>query len=342
IAAWNCERYVEEAMSSILRQTYTDIEIVFVDDGSTDRTRELATASNDPRIRVVVNDANIGQTRSLNRGLAETRGELIARMDGDDVLFPECLAKQVAWLDAHRDVAALGVQAMPIDGAGRRLRRIEWWNAQWRRPVGALALEWYRMFDTPLFHSGAMIRRDVLADELGGYSESHSLNQDADLWRRMAKRHRLANLDATLLASRQHRGSMTADRGRAERQGHAELKTAIVHELMSDVLQWPDVPRRWAELWVDLTNLTKTISPDELRELMTAIDRCFARFVELHPEAGRDREIARHRASILARAMRKRSDRGLALLLFSKMFVIDPMTALRISPRALLHVAFRR
>ncbi len=328
---YNDERFVAAAIESVLGQTFSEFELVIVNDASTDRSRSLAASYSDPRIRLVENDRNLGLTRSLNRGLSLIGSEYVARLDADDVSFPARLAKQVAWLDAHPEVAVLGVQAVPIDVRGRRIRRVPLWNAHWRRPTGGRWMDWYRIFDTPFVHSGVMFRRAIV-EELGGYDERHPLEQDAELWMRLGRMRQLANLDEALVAFRFHRSSMTGDPSRPERKGYAERRAAIIHELLRELLRWEDVPPRWAALWVEANDPAAKIRADDVRELADALDACAERFFTLHPEARRDRDIARHRASMLARLI-DRSDLGTAVSLYARLLRLDPRTAALLLPR---------
>src|SRR4051794_29608800 len=108
LAVYNGERYLREAIDSILGQTFQDFEFLIINDGSTDSTREIILSYHDPRIRLVDNEDNIGQTRSLNRGLALAAGQFVARQDADDISEPERLASQVAFLEIHPEVVLLG------------------------------------------------------------------------------------------------------------------------------------------------------------------------------------------------------------------------------------------
>src|SRR5262245_39958720 len=107
--AYNGERFVVEAVRSILAQTFRDFELIVVDDGSTDRTAELVAAeqSRDPRVVVHRQPSNQGFRIALNAGCALARGELIARMDADDVSLPERFERQVAFLRAHPEVGVV-------------------------------------------------------------------------------------------------------------------------------------------------------------------------------------------------------------------------------------------
>src|SRR5258707_849690 len=125
MSVYNGEKYLGEAVDSILAQTFTDFEFIIIDDGSEDRSPELIEAYVDSRISFLRNEKNVGLTRSLNKGLQVASGEYIARMDCDDVSLPDRFAKQVAFMDANSGVGACGTWALDIDGAGKVIGRRE-------------------------------------------------------------------------------------------------------------------------------------------------------------------------------------------------------------------------
>ncbi len=118
---FNGERFLAEALTSILEQTLTDLELIVVDDGSADGSRGIAEslASGDSRLRVIAVESNEGLARAINRGWHATEAEYVARLNADDVALPERLARQVAFLDANPSIAAVGGAAILIDSAGR-------------------------------------------------------------------------------------------------------------------------------------------------------------------------------------------------------------------------------
>ena len=117
IPVYNREKYLRGAIESILAQTFTDFELLVIDDGSTDGSREAIRSYHDPRIRLMCNETNQGIPKTRNRGIQFARGEYLAFLDSDDWAYPERLAKQVAFLDSHPDYAAVGAW---IDVDGRR------------------------------------------------------------------------------------------------------------------------------------------------------------------------------------------------------------------------------
>lgn len=184
--------YLGQAVDSILGQTLRDLELVVVDDGSADTTPELLrrAASADPRMRVLRQEP-VGLVAALNRGCAAAQAPYIARMDADDVAFPDRLARQAEWLDRNPRVALVGSAVMRIDAAGRELKRnvCPTTHAEIVRE-----LDRYNCFT----HSTVMIRADRFA-AAGGYREAYLHAEDHDLWLRMSERDELANLPDPLL-----------------------------------------------------------------------------------------------------------------------------------------------
>ena len=195
--------WVGEAVRSVLVQTLGDLELIVVDDGSTDATPDVLAAIEDPRLRVE-RQAPEGLTRALNRALALARADLVARLDADDVGLPQRLARQHAFLAAHAAVGLLGTAAREVDAAGREVRVL-------RPPEDDAALRRLLIRRNPFVHSSVMVRRALL-ERVGGYDARLAVAQDYDLWMRMAAVTRLANLPEGLLIRRLVPGRVTARR----------------------------------------------------------------------------------------------------------------------------------
>lgn len=108
LSVYNDAKYVGVAIESVLAQTFTDFELIIIDDASTDESLSIARDFADERIRIVENEENLGLTKSLNKGISLAQGKYIARMDSDDICLPTRFEKQVAYLDAHPDVGVCG------------------------------------------------------------------------------------------------------------------------------------------------------------------------------------------------------------------------------------------
>lgn len=202
IPAYNCEAYVLEAVSSMLSQSFTDFELLVIDDGSTDSTRKLLESVQDPRLRLVSNERNIGLIGTLNRGLDLATGRYVARMDADDISGSERLEKQVRFLETHPDVHVLGTMVNLINEEGKVFGAITGY------PKDADEIHRYLLRECCLIHPSVMFRKDtVLA--AGGYSASAQHAEDYDLWLRLSDRHKIANLPEKLVSYRMHRNQVS-------------------------------------------------------------------------------------------------------------------------------------
>lgn len=196
LPAYNSERFLAEAMRSILDQTFHDLELIVVDDASSDGTWRIIRdfAGQDPRVVPLRNAENLNLARSLNRGIAAARGRYIVRMDHDDVSMPDRIAKQVAFLDANPGVGIVGsaMQIMDQDGNLLGERRYNLTDESIRR----------RMFIySPFCHPAIAMRKEVV-DRVGGYDHAFNPAEDYELYFRIGMQARLANLDEALLRYR--------------------------------------------------------------------------------------------------------------------------------------------
>lgn len=123
MSVYNGEKYLPETIDSILNQTFKDFEFIIINDGSTDKTAKILTSYDDPRIRIF-NQENMGLTKSLNRAISLAKGEYIARMDADDISYPERLKKQVDYLNKNPDIGLVGSKYIRIDKRGRKIDEI--------------------------------------------------------------------------------------------------------------------------------------------------------------------------------------------------------------------------
>ncbi len=203
MAVYNGEPWLGEALASILGQSLVDLELIVVDDGSTDGTSERLAAVTDTRL-CVLRQSRGGQTAALNRGLRAARAPLIARIDADDIALPRRLACQAAFLAAHPDVGLLGTAAREIAPNGAVVRTLV-------PPYDDHALRRALRRSNPFIHSSVMFRR-ALVDAVGAYDESFAVAQDYDLWLRMSRVTRLANLDEPLVLRRLAPGRLSSAR----------------------------------------------------------------------------------------------------------------------------------
>lgn len=195
---FNSERYLGEAIESVLGQSYRAWELVLIDDASRDRSWEIASAyaARDARIRVFRNEQNLGIVKTRNRAFreADPRSTYFAVMDSDDVSMPTRLAHQVAFLDAHPDHALVGGHTIVIDAASREIGVREYPTAH--EDIVAVITRY-----NPIAQPTATFRRAAL-EVVGVYDERYPRCQDYELWLRMAARFKVANLDEPTLRYR--------------------------------------------------------------------------------------------------------------------------------------------
>jgi glycosyltransferase involved in cell wall biosynthesis len=219
----NAAATLERAIAGVLEQTCRDFELIAIDDGSTDGSGLLldSFARQDARVRVLRYGGE-GLTAALNRGVAAAAGRLIARQDADDISLPDRFRQQVAWLDAHPQVVALGTATDTIDDEGTVLGRFP------MRTGAAAVRAGLRSGRATPVHGSMMIRRDALA-AAGGYRSAFVTSQDFDLWLRLAELGDVDNLAATLYQWRLSRGSVYGARRRVQLQ-YAGLALAFANE----------------------------------------------------------------------------------------------------------------
>ena len=193
----NGERYLSEAIESILKQTFTDFEFLIINDSSTDSSREIISSYKDSRIRFIDNDINIGLTRSLNKGLAQAKGKYIARLDADDVSLPERLERQVNFMEENEDIAVCGSSAIIIDSNSEVKDTI-------CMPLKHDSIVGRMFFGNCIIHSSVCFNKKNIID-IGGYNNEYNRTQDYELWCRcIAEGLTLENLTSPLIKLRKH------------------------------------------------------------------------------------------------------------------------------------------
>lgn len=197
MSVYNGEKYLREAIDSILTQAFRDFEFLIINDASTDRSREIILSYSDPRIRLIDNEENIGLTRSLNKGLELAKGKYIARMDADDISMPERLEKQVRFMEENPDIAVLGSWAWVIDENNRI-------NGELRTLTDFDLLFLEIFFSNPFVHSSTLMRTAFI-NKIGGYDKQYERTQDYDLWVRViANGGKVLNVPEFLIKYRSH------------------------------------------------------------------------------------------------------------------------------------------
>jgi glycosyltransferase involved in cell wall biosynthesis len=206
---FNAARYLDEAVDSLLSQTFGDFELLAVDDGSTDQTVALLEQRNDPRIRVARLPRNQGIVAALNLGLREARGEYIARMDADDIAEPERLFIQKSFLDMHPDIGVCGSDFIPF---GEHAGASSWIDSFSPDEI-AIAL----LFGNPICHPTVMIRRSAIGTHT--YPTDYPHAEEFALWAQLRPHTKLTNIPDRLLRYRVHPDQIS--RRKTDEQSHS-------------------------------------------------------------------------------------------------------------------------
>ena len=201
---YNAEPYLRAAIDSLVGQTFTDWELIAVENGSTDRSPSIVTDYSDPRVKIFPMVKNIGRTPALRFAFEQARSEYIAVLDADDISLPDRLKRQVEFLDRHPDVALVGSWAQQIDEHGKIFDVFE-------PPSGQEQLQDCLGWTNPIIHSSAMYRRQS-AQEVGGYPENIVWAQDLALTLALAQRAKIAMIADYLCQVRVLKASMTRSR----------------------------------------------------------------------------------------------------------------------------------
>ncbi|MFC1621042.1 glycosyltransferase family 2 protein [Candidatus Omnitrophota bacterium] len=227
MAVYNCEKYLRECMDSVLNQTHKDFEFLIVDDGSTDKTVDIIKSYQDNRIRLIRNDKNMSQVSSLNIGLEHARSDYIARIDGDDIMFPDRLERQFDFLKKSKAVL-VGSRARAIDENGKTIKDV-------RLPIMT-----EEIIGTVLcggfitVHSTLMFRKRPVLD-IGKYNEDFSFVEDYKLVTDLLiNQHKISNMDEVLVKFRFHEDRISVRDKRPQNERYLNALKAFMNNFTKE------------------------------------------------------------------------------------------------------------
>lgn len=199
---YNKAPFLKEAIDSVLNGTFNDLELIAVDDKSTDNSLELLRTLKDPRVRVIALEANLGPAGAAQRGMDAALGEYIVRMDADDIMFPDRITRQVAYMDAHREVGASGGEVVLFGEE----------NSTWKVPLTDPECKAQLLFGVPIPQGGSILRTSVLrAHDVRYRDEWPRIGEDWLFWVALARYTRFGNIDAPMI--RYRRGPQNISHG---------------------------------------------------------------------------------------------------------------------------------
>lgn len=208
LPAYNAGPYISEAISSILNQTYTNFELIIINDFSTDNTEEQILSFADKRIIYTKNEQNSGLIFNLNKGIELSKGKYLVRMDADDISMPTRFEEQVTFMEANPQIGVCGSWHIGF-GAKEGV-------AQYEAHDNEIKLQ--MLFHCRFCHPAVIIRKDVLTTNNLNYSVDFPHAEDYELWARMAFKTQFANIQKVLLKYRIHQDSVTFKYAEVQRQ----------------------------------------------------------------------------------------------------------------------------
>jgi glycosyltransferase involved in cell wall biosynthesis len=299
VAARDAESTIREALEAVYAQTLADFEVVLVDDGSVDRTAEIATALDDPRLVIVANSEPLGLAGALNRGLDVVRGRYVARMDADDVALPIWLERLVARITTDPPVAVVGTGMIDLAADGAL-------GATHPMPVGSTAVRFASLFSSPFFHSTVLLDKAIFDQHDLRYDTSFGESEDYDLWARLLTVADGDNVLESLVLYRKHPTQASARRAELQRECQRRVALRQIGELA------PTLEPNRAELaW--LLGSGHTLPADKLRSAAKAYVELVDAFEARYPTGVASRIAARtlaraasrgeHRTALLRQAL---------------------------------------
>lgn len=253
MSTYNDETYIEEAVQSILNQTYKNIELIVVDDASTDETGHILDSFNDKRIHVFHNAINKKLAHNLNFAISNCNGKYIARMDADDVAEANRISEQVLFLECHSDVDVCGSYAQAFGNATNLMKY----------PVSHDEIKVALLFENALCHPAVMFRRDSMDFR---YDESFPAGQDYELWSRIVWTKQIRNIPKPLLKYRVHEGQTKHKSGSVQKKGALIAKQNMLHHLL------PTMTDRKVHIFTGITNNQKAkVELSEIEEILLNI-----------------------------------------------------------------------
>lgn len=250
---FNGSKFIGQAVESILSQSFTDFELIIVNDASTDNSMEIIREFQDPRIRIVENNAWLGIAKTRNRGLDEARGRYIAPFDADDVALPLKLEKQARFLERNSEFGMIGSWVKRIDGQSGRL------SGKWKLTAKPESIPPILLFRNYFCHSSVMMRREAIPSE--GYDPGFAVGEDYNMWIKITRRWKAWNLPEYLVLYREHAGSAMT--------GNPGILQESERKIFSESFQCFDIQpdKRQLDILQEFKNPGSSILRDNISEL---------------------------------------------------------------------------
>lgn len=222
LPCYNGEKYLHECLESILCQSFQDFELLFIDDGSSDKSKEIARSFGDSRLIYLENPENKGITNSLNKGISNAKGKYIARIDADDLMAEDRLAIQFSFLENHQDYGLVSSSFEVIDQFGMVINRVD-------QIADSQILKLGMIFQNLIMHPGVMLKTELASRFF--YDDEFKFCEDYNLWTKISKVSKIANIPEYLLSYRLHDNNLSL----VNNQEMKNNTTAIISRELSNL-----------------------------------------------------------------------------------------------------------
>lgn len=222
MSVYNGEKYLTEAIDSILQQTFTDFEFLIINDASEDNSVNIITSYKDHRIKLVHNQENLGLAKSLNKGIKLSQGKYIARMDADDISLPERLKIQYTFMEENPNIGVCGSWVIQKKVSGEQIAKC----AEYHEDIIANML-----FNNCIAHPTAFIRKDIIIHHQQFYNENFRSSQDYEYWVRLSRFCCLYNLQRPLVNYRKHEESVSFNKSYKQTEFTNQVRLGILNQL---------------------------------------------------------------------------------------------------------------
>ena len=219
IPTYNKAQFLKKALESILNQTYREVEVILINDGSTDNTAEIVKSFNDPRI-IYVWQGNKGPAVARNTGIKKAKGKYVAFLDSDDLWLKEKLEKQVEFMEKNPEVGLLGTACYEINDKGEVIGKKIF-------PIKNKILQKDLIKYNPFIQSSIITKREVF-DKVGLYDENFKESEDYEFWLRIAGNYKIGNLAELLVMKRYYRDGLSPAKDREQLYFLLEAKKTAI------------------------------------------------------------------------------------------------------------------
>ena len=213
---YNAEKYIREAIESILNQTFEDFEFIIINDGSTDFTKSIIESYKDSRIKIINHEINQGVYISRNEGLKIARGEFIANFDSDDISMKNRLEKQLSFTMKYPDIAVIGSWMEMTDMKFSKTYILKY-------NCDPAIIKWDQILKNQISNPASFFRKKII-DKVGYYKKKYKYAGDYDFWSRISRKYKMSNISKVLVRQRIHDESITGTLRTHKIQTHLTLE----------------------------------------------------------------------------------------------------------------------